>query len=278
MAGSSAASRRARRSADARRWRADRRDRRAAPQAAARARALGLRLAVENHGDLRAAELLELVERADDEALGVCLDTANALRVGDDPLEAAALLAPRTLMVHLKDVEPLAPGMDPVAGPRSVPYGEGAIPVAAVLATLATSGFDGLVCVELGQLGADADELAMVADGVAWLRRLRVLERVERPRAARRTGGDGRSPVVGPPVSATTLRVVTGSKPALKLTCDFAWITAAVRRVGAEREVERRVDHPDAQRVHDDRSPPVADEQRRRARCPRGSRRSTGCV
>src|SRR5262249_54009778 len=127
--------------------------------AATRARELGLRLAVENHGDLRAAELLELVERAGDEALGVCLDTADALRVGDDPPEAAKLLAAGTLMVHLKDVEPLTPGMDPVAGPRSVPYGEGAVPVAAILAALAARGFDGLVCVELGQLGPDADEL-----------------------------------------------------------------------------------------------------------------------
>jgi len=138
--------------------------------AAARARELGVRLAVENHGDLRAAELRELIERAGDGALGVCLDTANALRVGDDPLEAAELLAPLTLMVHLKDVEPLTPGLDPVAGPASVPYGEGAVPVDEILATLARSGFDGLVCVELGQLGADADELAMVAAGVAWLR------------------------------------------------------------------------------------------------------------
>jgi sugar phosphate isomerase/epimerase len=138
--------------------------------AAARARELGLRLAVENHGDLRADELLELVERVGDEALGVCLDTANALRVGDDPLEAVEALTSRTLMVHLKDVEPIGPGIDPVAGPCSVPYGEGAIPVASVLATLESSGFGGLVCVELGQLGPDADELELVARSVAWLR------------------------------------------------------------------------------------------------------------
>src|SRR6266851_3065974 len=60
-----------------------------------------------NHGDLRAAEVLELVERVGDDSLGVCFDPANALRVGDDPVEAAALLAPLTRMVHLKDVEPL---------------------------------------------------------------------------------------------------------------------------------------------------------------------------
>jgi 3-oxoisoapionate decarboxylase len=138
--------------------------------AAARARELGLRLAVENHGDLRAAELLELVERADEESLGLCLDAANLLRVGDDPAEATALLAPLTLMVHLKDVEPITPETDPVAGPCSVPYGEGVIPVETILATLLAAGFDGLVCVELGQLAPGDDELALVESGVAWLR------------------------------------------------------------------------------------------------------------
>jgi len=136
--------------------------------AAARARELGLELALENHGDLRAAEVLELVERVGD-GLGVCFDTANAVRVGDDPVEAAALVAPFVRMVHLKDVEPLERVSDPVAGPCSVPYGEGVVDVAAVLATLA--GFDGLVCVELGQLAPGADELALVKDGATWLRR-----------------------------------------------------------------------------------------------------------
>ena len=81
--------------------------------AAARAQKRGITLALENHADLRAAEIAELVERVD--GLAVCFDTANALRVGDDPLEAARLLAPWTRLVHLKDVA--AGWTDPVAGP-----------------------------------------------------------------------------------------------------------------------------------------------------------------
>jgi sugar phosphate isomerase/epimerase len=135
--------------------------------AAARARELGLRLALENHGDLQAAEVLELVERVDD-GLGVCLDTANALRVGDDPVEATTLLGALVQMVHLKDVEPLDRVTDPVAGPCSVPYGDGVVDVRGVLEAL--SGFNGLVCVELGQLASGTDELQLVEDGVDWLR------------------------------------------------------------------------------------------------------------
>ncbi len=139
-------------------------------RAAARAGGLDVRLALENHGDLRASQLAALVTAVGDERLGVCFDSANTLRVGDDPLEAARLLAPSVLMVHLKDIEPPETASDPVAGPRSVPLGRGVVDPGSVLRMLCEYGFDGLVCVEFGQLAADADEQALVAQDVAWLR------------------------------------------------------------------------------------------------------------
>jgi sugar phosphate isomerase/epimerase len=136
-------------------------------QMAARAAvAVGVQLAVENHADLRASELCELLERVGESSVGICLDTANALRVGDDPLDAAMVLAPFVRMLHLKDCE-TPDGSD--AGPRSVPYGRGVVPLEAVLEAVGPS--DPLTCVELGHLGAGpVDERALVADGVAWLR------------------------------------------------------------------------------------------------------------
>jgi sugar phosphate isomerase/epimerase len=126
----------------------------------------GVELAVENHADLRAAELCELLEQVASPAVGVCLDTANALRVGDDPIDAAMVLAPWVRMLHLKDCE-AADGS--ATGPRSVAYGRGVVPLEAVLA--AVSPTDPLTCVELGHLGpGPVDERALVADGVAWLR------------------------------------------------------------------------------------------------------------
>jgi len=98
--------------------------------------------------------------------VGVCLDTANALRVGDDPLDAAMLLAPWVRMLHLKDCEPPDGS---ATGPRSVPYGQGIVPLEAVLE--AVRGTEPLTCVEIGHLGGGrVDELALVADGVSWLR------------------------------------------------------------------------------------------------------------
>jgi sugar phosphate isomerase/epimerase len=135
-------------------------------EAARTAIAMGVELAIENHADLRASELRELLERIGEPVVGVCLDTANALRVGDDPLAAAMVLAPWVRMLHLKDCE--TPDGS-AAGPRSVPYGQGVVPLEAVLEVVMPG--DPLTCVELGHLGGGpVDERALVADGVAWLR------------------------------------------------------------------------------------------------------------
>ncbi len=131
----------------------------------------GVQLALENHGDLRARDILDLFDRVDrPHTLGVCLDNVNLPRVGDDMAEGTRALAPYTLLVQLKDHEagdPTIPG-----GPISTALGEGAADLEEIIAILAAAGFGGPVCVELASLGSgDVDELAMVDRSVAWLRR-----------------------------------------------------------------------------------------------------------
>jgi sugar phosphate isomerase/epimerase len=54
-------------------------------RAADHAAAAGIRLALENHGDLRVRDILALLDAVDRPAtLGVCLDNVNLIRVGDD--------------------------------------------------------------------------------------------------------------------------------------------------------------------------------------------------
>jgi sugar phosphate isomerase/epimerase len=140
---------------------------RALRRAAAHARAHEVTLVLENHGDVAADELCALLGAVP--GLGVCLDTANALRVGDDPVALARRIADRVAMVHLKDVGAAAAGLDPLAGPTSVAYGTGVVDLDSVLAALPAD--PALpVCVELGHLGGgDVDERALVRQGVAWL-------------------------------------------------------------------------------------------------------------
>jgi sugar phosphate isomerase/epimerase len=133
-------------------------------EACAAARDHGLRLALENHGDLTAEQMELLLEQVGDDTLRVCFDTANALRVGDDVAAAAGRLAPAIEIVHVKDC--VGSWDDPAAGPVSVPPGEGVIPIGAVLDACSQA----LACVELGQLPAMADERLLVGAYVEYLR------------------------------------------------------------------------------------------------------------
>ncbi len=62
----------------------------------------GLALAIEDHQDFTSAELVELCETTAPN-VGVCLDTGNALSVGEDPMDFARRVAGCAKHVHLKD-------------------------------------------------------------------------------------------------------------------------------------------------------------------------------
>lgn len=137
-------------------------------EAAERAAELGIGLAVENHGDLTIAELIALLDHAAHPNLGICLDTANVARLGERLPEACAAAASRVRMIHLKDAELTA--ADPVAGPVSLPYGSGKLPLEAALRALAEPIAAGApVCLEIGQVRPGDDEVRLLESGMRWL-------------------------------------------------------------------------------------------------------------
>lgn len=64
----------------------------------------GLKLAVENHKDYRADELVDVIRKLGSEHVGVCLDTGNNIALLEDPWQVIDTLAPVTMTVHLKDM------------------------------------------------------------------------------------------------------------------------------------------------------------------------------
>jgi sugar phosphate isomerase/epimerase len=62
----------------------------------------GVALAIENHQDLTAGELVELLDAVAHPLIGVCWDTGNSLGVLEHPLEGLELVADRVWTVHLK--------------------------------------------------------------------------------------------------------------------------------------------------------------------------------
>ncbi len=65
---------------------------------------LGVKIAVENHGDLQAWELRDLIEQAGKDFVGACIDTGNPISVVEDPMLTLETLAPYAVTTHVKDV------------------------------------------------------------------------------------------------------------------------------------------------------------------------------
>ena len=72
-------------------------------EALPRLREAGVRLAIENHDRLAAAEFREIVKGTDEDQVGICLDSVNSLGAGEAVREVTEVLAPYALNLHVKD-------------------------------------------------------------------------------------------------------------------------------------------------------------------------------
>jgi sugar phosphate isomerase/epimerase len=133
----------------------------------------GIVLAIENHIDLLADEMVDLLSTINSTWLGVCLDTANNLRLFEDPVAVARLLAPWARATHVKDLGVLRGDPKQFAFWPSVPLGAGLVDVPAVLALLRKAKYKGLLAIEVDFLHPEyGDEDRAVAQSVKYLRSL----------------------------------------------------------------------------------------------------------
>ena len=132
----------------------------------------GVVLAMENHIDLRAHEMAEVITAVNSPWLGVCLDTGNNLRLFEDPVAVAKTLAPWARATHVKDLG--ARGGDPkdFAFWPSMPLGEGLVDLPAVLGILRRAGYRGLLAIEFDFLHPDYQEDRALTKSVRYLREL----------------------------------------------------------------------------------------------------------
>lgn len=132
----------------------------------------GVVLAVENHIDLLADEMLEIMQAVDSPGLGVCLDTANNLRMFEEPVAVAAKLAPWTRATHVKNVTAVRGDPRSFAFWPSVPLDAGLVDIVAVLGHLRAADYKGLLALEIDYLDPayGEDEEPQVARSLAWLR------------------------------------------------------------------------------------------------------------
>lgn len=116
----------------------------------------GVTLAIENHIDFTSLEILEIVQAIDSPNFRVNFDTGNALRLYEDPVEAARNLAPYTVATHTKDIITRRGGSpsERFLFWPSCPAGEGLIDFPAIARVLEDAGFEGSLAVELDLLAA----------------------------------------------------------------------------------------------------------------------------
>jgi sugar phosphate isomerase/epimerase len=93
-----------------------------------------VRLAVENHKDLRVGELLDVLKRLDSRHVGVCVDTGNSIALLEDPLEVVEAYAPWAFSTHMKNVA--VAEYDEGFLLAEVPLGEGILDLKKIVAVL----------------------------------------------------------------------------------------------------------------------------------------------
>ena len=135
----------------------------------------GIRMAVENHIDFTADEMLQLLDAVGSPYLGINFDTGNFLRLLDDPIKGMAKLAPRVYATHIKDLK-VQRGVSPDEWYffSSTPVGEGLVDNQKLVEILAEAGFEGVLAVEMDFLHPDYgnDEDRAVEQSVRELRRI----------------------------------------------------------------------------------------------------------
>lgn len=118
-------------------------------EAAAVASKKGIRLAVENHIDYNSDEIKWLIDEVDSEWFGINLDTANFIRVLDDPVEATRKLAKHVFATHVKDILPVkGVSVREWYYFSSVAAGTGLVDIAGVAQVLKDAGYQGFLAFE----------------------------------------------------------------------------------------------------------------------------------
>ena len=123
-------------------------------QLAPAAEAAAITLAIEN--TLAGDDMAALLERVNSPFVGAYWDMANCMGLGYDPLEEIAQLGQHIVRVHAKEYrqgdDPPGTREEPhFAGLNTVPFGQGDVPVAAVLTDLRQIGYDSYVVLETGK-------------------------------------------------------------------------------------------------------------------------------
>jgi sugar phosphate isomerase/epimerase len=133
----------------------------------------GIVLAFENHLDYRAYEIVQIIEAIDSPNLRFLFDMGNTVVVIEDPVEAAKVAAPYTVLCHLKDVRvlPWTPNALFVAAVFAAPLGRGNVDIQQICEIMqAKAPNPRQMCLSLENMPVppNEDEDVWVVEGIKW--------------------------------------------------------------------------------------------------------------
>lgn len=134
-----------------------------------------IKMAVENHIDFTADEIMQLLEKVDSPYLGLNFDTGNFLRLLDDPIKGMEKLARHTYATHIKDLKvQKGAAADEWFFFSSTPVGDGYVDNQQLAQMLKNAGYQGFLAVEIDFLHPDYhnDEHTAVHKSVEELKRI----------------------------------------------------------------------------------------------------------
>lgn len=105
-------------------------------------RGLGVTIGVETHDSFATGAVLAAMLRDAPADVGVIWDTLNPVLAGEAPETTFSLVASRLVHVHVKD------GASPPDPERNLLFGDGRVPLVAILRMLSATGYDGWLSVE----------------------------------------------------------------------------------------------------------------------------------
>jgi sugar phosphate isomerase/epimerase len=149
----------------------------------------GIRMAVENHIDFTADEMLRLLQAVHSPWLGINFDTGNFVRLLDDPIKGMEKLAGYVYATHIKDLKPQkGAAADEWYFFSSAPVGDGIVDNLKLATLLARAGYQGFLAVEIDFLHPDyaGEEDTAVARSIQELKKIAAA--AERENAEARAG------------------------------------------------------------------------------------------
>lgn len=133
---------------------------------------LGVSIALENHGDLLAHELREIIEGVGHPCFGACVDVGNNVALGEDALRCTSILAPFAKSVHLKDGRLRNGTIEYTA------LGEGDLPLREICSVLERAAPDVALMVEVPSRPRGSATETLAAEFAAVQRSVRYAQRV----------------------------------------------------------------------------------------------------